>query len=405
MFSSTTIASSITMPTASVSEQRHAVQREAGGADEREAGDDRRRDRQRRDDDDPEVPDERHDHEAGEEAAEQQVLLERRDRRVDELRVVARDGDLHFRRQRPAQAVELGADRLDHLHGVLPRLPPHVHQERALAVEECRRARLGRRVLDRGDVAQTDRRPARGGRHDDVRELLGRFEPAQRAQRQLGVPLLDVAARHLDVLGHDRVAHAVHGEAVRVQLLDVEDHLDLARLAARDGDLADAVHGFDRAPDLLVGDLGQRAQGQRSRQREADDGIRVRVHLGNDRRLDFRRQILDRLRHLLAHVLRRVVDVPLEDELERDPAVPLADHRRHLVDAGNAAQRLFGRLDDGAVQFLGAGAGQVEVDHDGRRVRLRQQIDAEIAEREHTRDHEQHHQHGGEDRASYAEVG
>ena len=146
----------------------------------------------------------------------------------------------------------------------------------------------------------------------------GRFEPAERAQRQLGVPLLDVAAGDLDVLGHDGVAHAVDGEAVRVQLLDVEDDLDLARLAAGDGDLADAVDRLDGAADLLVGDLRQRAERQRAREREADDRIRVRVDLGDDRRLDFRRQLLDRLRHLLAHVLRRVVDVALEHELERD---------------------------------------------------------------------------------------
>ena len=43
----------------------------------------------------------------------------------------------------------------------------------------------------------------------DVGELLGGLEPAERAQRQLGVSLLDVAAGHFDVLGDDRVADAV----------------------------------------------------------------------------------------------------------------------------------------------------------------------------------------------------
>ena len=79
--------------------------------------------------------------------------------------------------------------------------------------------------------------------------------------------------------------------------------------------------------------------------------------------------------------------------------------RLHLVDAGDAAERLLGRLDDGAVQFLGARAGQVEVDDDGRGIRLRQQIDAEIAEREDARHDEQHDQHRREDRAADAEIG
>ena len=45
--------------------------------------------------------------------------------------------------------------------GVLARLAPHVHDQRALAVEERGRARFLGRVLDRGDVAQPDRRAAR----------------------------------------------------------------------------------------------------------------------------------------------------------------------------------------------------------------------------------------------------
>jgi hypothetical protein len=66
-------------------------------------------------------------------------------------------------RQRAADLIELRAHRLDDFHRVLARLPPHVHDERALAVEERRRPRLLRRVLDRRDVAQADRR-AVGGR-------------------------------------------------------------------------------------------------------------------------------------------------------------------------------------------------------------------------------------------------
>src|SRR4029078_8761964 len=95
-------------------------------------------------------------------------------------------------------------------------------------------------------------------------ELIGRLDAAERPQRQLRLALRDVAAGDLDVLGDDGVAHALDRAPVRVQLLDVEDDVDLAGLAARDGDFADAVDGFDAAADLLVGALGQRLELQRT---------------------------------------------------------------------------------------------------------------------------------------------
>ena len=157
-------------------------------------------------------------------------------------------------------------------------------------------------------------------------------------------------------------------------------------------------------PDLLVGDLRQRPERQRAGQREADDRVRVRIDLRDDRRLHLRRQLLERLGDLLPHVLCRVVDVPLQDEPERDPAVALADERLHLVDARDAAERLLGGLDDRAVQFLGAGARQVEKDDDGRGIRFGEEIDAEIAEGEHARHDEQHHEHRREDGPPDAEI-
>ena len=50
--------------------------------------------------------------------------------------------------------------------------------------------------------------------------------------------------------------------------------------------------------------------------------------------------------------------------------------------------------------LVGARAGQLQRDVDGRRIGLGKQIDAEIAEREDAQHHERHHQHRGEDRAA-----
>ena len=70
------------------------------------------------------------------------------------------------------------------------------------------------------------------GRDDDVVELVGGVDAAERAQPDLPLALLERAAGNLDVLLLDRVAHLVDRQAVRVQLLDVDDDVNLARPVA-----------------------------------------------------------------------------------------------------------------------------------------------------------------------------
>ena len=55
---------------------------------------------------------------------------------------------------------------------------------------------------------------------------------AERAQADLPLALLERAAGNLDVLLLDRVAHLIDRQAVRVQLLDVDDDVDFARPVA-----------------------------------------------------------------------------------------------------------------------------------------------------------------------------
>ena len=100
MFSSTTIASSMTMPTDSVSASIvMQVEREAHVPDQAERGDDRGRDGDRGDDRRAQVAQEQQHDERGEDRADDQVLLDVVDRRLDELRRVADDAQ---RRSRPA---------------------------------------------------------------------------------------------------------------------------------------------------------------------------------------------------------------------------------------------------------------------------------------------------------------
>ena len=81
----------------------------------------------------------------------------------------------------------------------------------------------------------------------------------------------------------------------------------------------------------------------------------------------------------------------------------LVDVRRHLVDAGDAAERVLDRLDDRRRHLVRAGARQLDRHVDRGRIGLRKQIDAEVAERKDAEHHERHDEHRGEDRPADAE--
>ena len=146
-------------------EQRHVVQREPHDAHQGERGDDRRRDRQRRDDDRTDVPDEEHHDDRGEQCAEDEVFLERRNRGVDELRVVANDSDFHRRRERPLNVPEGGAYALDHGNRVLSHRPADVEHDRRRFTQPDRRRGPLEAVFRVADIRNPDRRAALG-RHD-----------------------------------------------------------------------------------------------------------------------------------------------------------------------------------------------------------------------------------------------
>ena len=181
--------------------------------------------------------------------------------------------------------------------------------------------------------------------------------------------------------------------------------MNLSSAPAAERDLADAVDRFDRPLHLFVRNLGQRPEAHRRRgQHDGHHRVGVGIDLLDHRRQQLRRDVLQRARDLFTHVVRRVVDVALEHELHRDLTLALADpHRRHLVDARDAAQRLLERLDDGAGHLVGARAGKLDGDVHRRGIGARKQIDAEIAEREDAEDHEGHDEHRGKDRAANAQ--
>src|SRR3989442_461834 len=63
------------------------------------------------------------------------------------------------------------------------------------------------------------------------------------------------------------------------------------------------------------------------------------------------------------------------------------------------SERFDGPLSD----FVGARAGQLDPDVHRRGIGLRKQVDPEVAEGEEADNHERHHEHRGEDRATHAQ--
>ena len=150
--------------------------------------------RQRRDDDRADVPDEHHDHDAGEQAAEQQVLFERGDRRVDELRVVADDRTLT-----PAAAFARSSSSFAWTPSMTATVFSPIARRMSSITAGAPRSQtalVGRSVVSSAWPMSATRIGVpffRGD--DDVLELLGGVDPAERPQQQLALALLDRAAR------------------------------------------------------------------------------------------------------------------------------------------------------------------------------------------------------------------
>ena len=192
-----------------------------------------------------------------------------------------------------------------------------------------------------------------------------------------------------------------------VQLLDVHDDVDLAGPAAAQIHLADAVHRLDRALHLLVGDLRQRPQAHRVRRHDdRHDRIGIGIDLRDDRRQQLRtarapsRSATFSRTSLAASLMSRsrtnlIVMFALPSVMRPDVISSMP---------GDAAERFFDRLDDRRRHLVRAGAGQRSSDVDGRRIGLREQIDAEVAEREDPEHHERHDEHRREHGPADAEL-
>jgi hypothetical protein len=180
-------------------------------------------------------------------------------RGVDVARLVADDLEAHAAGHLGRQARQVLLGRVDDGHRVLARLPAHLEDDARHPVQPRHRALLGGAVLRPPHVAHADGRAVdRGDHHVLERARIG--DAPERAKGGLAQAGGDVAARHVRVLAHERVAHRDDGQPVGGEAVRIDPHVDRAAEAADQTHLADAVGALELHLHDLVGELRQLAQ-------------------------------------------------------------------------------------------------------------------------------------------------
>ena len=206
--------------------------------------------------------------------------------------------------------------------------------------------------------------------------------------------------RRRQVLRLQRLHQLNDADAGRLQIArpDLDDHLALD--AAGQVDLGHAGDAAQPPRDARIGHPRQLGAAQpRRRQRQRDDRPVRRIEPGQDRLLHLLRQVVADARDLVADLLRRLLRILLEHELDDDVAEAVERARRHPVDAADAGDHLLDRLDDLALDDVRRGPGIRNGDDDDRRVDFRVLVGVEQHQRDETEDDERQHGDDGEDGA------
>ena len=132
-------------------------------------------------------------------------------------------------------------------------------------------------------------------------------------------------------------------------------------------------------------------------------GARVGILLLDRRLRDRARQKRQDAVDAVAHFLRGDVSVLLEAEGHDDLRDALGGVRVELIDAADRVDRFLDLVGDLALHLLGRRAGQTRGHGDGRKVHLRQSIDAELAEGKDADDDQREDQNRGKDRTTNTE--
>ncbi len=278
------------------------------------------------------------------------------------------DGRVEAGGQLRLDAGNHAADAVDHGQRVGLRRAVDADEHRLRSVEGRGRIGVLRPELDLGDVAEPHQRVAVRRDHQ-LAERLGVVERGQRVDADLGVVALHLAGGGDEVVGDERVADVVGGDAARRHLDRVEPDAHGEGLAAENLRVGDAVDRLQLRlddADEIVGDLrrGHHRRIERQvHQRGALPGL-----LDDDRIVGVLRQHAAHLVDLRQRVGHRPVGIGVEAQVQGDGRDVLLRGRRQRVDAVGARHRLLDRRGDEALDDVGVGAGIGRGDGD-RRVR------------------------------------
>jgi len=359
--------------------QREVVDAEPGQVHERERADQRDRHGRRRNQRRAGAAQEGIDHQHDQHHCDQQRLLDLPDRRPDHRGPLERELQTHRGRDDVAQHRQQRLDPVGRRDDVGVRLAIDQQQHRRDAVGRARVLQVLDRIGHPGDVGQPDRGAV--AHRDDQRQVFtGAARLVVGVDPPLPIAVLDQPFRPIRVRRGERGPNLVEAQSALAQRgrIDLDPHG--RQRAAADRDLADALHlgellREDRRRDVEHLALARRRRGQRD-----DHDRRVgRVHLPVGRIVRQRRRQLaaGRIDRRL-DLDRRVVDVPVQVELQDHPGAPERRRRRDLVDPGDAAERPLERRRHGRRHRLGARTGQARRHRDDRELDLRQRRDRQL---------------------------
>ncbi|OPY91594.1 MAG: hypothetical protein A4E73_01902 [Syntrophaceae bacterium PtaU1.Bin231] len=325
-------------------------------------------------------------------------MLDLVDGAQDEYRLVEGDVELHPRRKRLADLLDLGLDPADDLHRVGAGLLLEPHADGGNAVVAGDRTHVLHAVLGAAEVPDADRRTLTV-RNDQVVEILYAGEFALDLDRVFLRAAFDPPARKLDVFPLQGLLDVARSDLVGAHLVRVDPDPDLAQPQTAQIDRPDAVDPLELFLQDLVGVGRQFADRFLAGEVQPEHGRGVGIDLLDDRLFRVFGEPLADKRDLLPHVLDRLVDVPLQDKFHRDVGNA---HPAGRGDALDPVDGVDGRLDlvgDVDVHDLGAGTLEFRADVDQREIDLGEEIHADVRIADDAEHDQRQHQHRGKDGA------
>jgi len=376
-------------------QHRHVVEGEVERPDQRKGRDDRNGQRNGADQGGPDVVEEDENRQNREEGSEPQVILHLGDGAPDEVGLVDGDVEVHSGRQGLVDLSDLRPDRVGDGNGVGAGLFLNPHRDGRNAIVAGDVPPLFHPVLHVSEVLQSHGGAVLVG-NDQVVEFGNLDEFPLDLDRVLLVPAFDSPAGKLDVLLLERGHDVVGGQRVGPELRGIQPDAHLAELKAAQLDIADAVDPLKLLLEDLVDIRGKLPDRFLTREIQKHDRRRIGIHLRDPRLFNVVGQFVSDQRDLLPNILDGEIDVPLENELHRDPGIAVRAAGRdglYPVDGVDGPLDLVGDID---IDHFGTGAFEIRGDAHDREIDLGHQIHADLRITDHAQDHEGQDDHRGE---------